>query len=450
MTQYNEAIARYNRILEADPYKDLAWADALLRELQVRIPVQGKRISPVLRPHFITQRQYSNLVKATESLNSALDRIEKAVLSSPALLSRMEMLPAEKMLASVDPGYSHVSVTSLLDAHLNNGTLQVVGCNSDLPSGVLFGEALNNLFYDAPPVQEFRKRYPLTKVAGSKPLLDSILKAYREFGGKKKPNVAIMEVRQLFQNSESGELSILAEMFRKEGFRTEIITPDQLEYREGALIKGDFRIDVIYRRMSVAEFLVRFDLNHSLVRAYQDRAVCVVNSFRSEISQKRAIFDLLTDETVTAEFPSAERKAIRDFLPWTRRVVAGHATYHENVVDLPEFISAHREQLVLKPNDDDSEKSTFTGASLDSAAWDRALKTALRDSYVVQEVGPSLQSEFPLYRYGSLEMREMNVDVHPHSFLGKVHGCSTWVTPTKGTGFSTVSGLAPTFILDSK
>jgi len=87
---------------------------------------------------------------------------------------------------------------------------------------------------------------------------------------------------------------------------------------------------------------------------------------------------------------------------------------------------------------------------MDEAGWDRALKSALRDSYVVQEVTNTLTSEFPIHRYGTIEMREMNVDVHPHSFLGKVNGCSTWVSPIGANGFSTVSGLAPTFILESK
>ena len=44
-------------------------------------------------------------------------------------------------------------------------------------------------------------------------------------------------------------------------------------------------------------------------------------------------------------------------------------------------------------------------------------------------------------------MREMNVDVHPHSFLGKVNGCSTWVTPVGANelldGFGPGSDLYP-------
>src|SRR4051812_22419916 len=185
MTQLNEAIARYHRILESESYRDLAWVDALEQKLQAsHLTAGGRRVSPVLRPHFITQRQYTNLVKAAEALYCAIDRIEKMALSTPSLMSRMQMLPAEKMLAAVDPGYPYLAVTSLLDTHLNNGSLQFVGYTADTPAGVVYGEALNNAFYDAPPVKEFRKKYPLAKMGGSKSLLQSLLKAYREYGGK--------------------------------------------------------------------------------------------------------------------------------------------------------------------------------------------------------------------------------------------------------------------------
>jgi hypothetical protein len=450
MTQLNEAVARYHRLLESDSFKDLGWADALQQKMQSHHLLDGgRRASPVLRPHFITQRQYTNLTKAAEALYCAIDRMEKIALSTPALMSRMQMLPAEKLLASIDPGYPYLAVTSLLDTRLNNGTLQFVGYTAETPVGAIYGEALNNLFYDAPPVKEFRKKYALTKIGGSRSLLQSLLKAYKEFGGKKRPKIGILEFRQPFQSKDSGEYVMLTELFRREGYAAEVITPDQLEYRNGVLRRGDFEIDIVYRRVRASEFLVRFDLNHALVRAYRERAVCVVNSFRSELAQKKAIFDLLTDDSITSAFPAAERKAIRDYIPWTRRVVAGNATYHEEQVDLPQFIQANREKLVLKPNDEGTEQQTYFGADMDDTAWERAMKVALRDSYVVQESKPPVKCTFPLHRYGSIEMRDMYVDVHPHTFLGKVNGCSTWVKPV-GSGFSTISGLAPTFILDSK
>jgi uncharacterized circularly permuted ATP-grasp superfamily protein len=451
MTQLNEAIARYHKLLESETYKDLAWADALEDKMRAQqLTIAGRPISPVLRPHFITQRQYAGLVKAAEALYSAIDRIEKLALSTPAFMSRMEMLPAEKMLASVNPGYPYMAVTSLLDTHLNNGSLHFVGYTADTPAGVVYGEALNNLFYESEPVKEFRKKYKLTKIGGAKPLLQSLLKAYKEFGGKKSPQIAILEFRQPFQTSESSEYQLLTEMFRRENFPTAVVSPDQLEYRNGVLRKGDFTIDLIYRRVKVSEFLIRFDLNHPLVRAYREGAVCVVNSFRSELAQKKAIFDLLTDENITSGFPANERKAIRDFIPWTRVVTARKTTYHDQIVDLPQFILSNRQNLVLKPNDDSGDRDSFRGAEMDDTAWERALKIASRSSYVVQEVVVPATAVFPLNRYGSVEMRELQIDVHPHSFLGRVNGCSTWLHSLDASKFSTVAGLAPTFILDGK
>ena len=452
MTQLDEAIARYHKLLENEQYRDLAWAEALQQQMTARNLVSGNRpISPVLRPHFLTRRQYDSLAKAAESLFSAINRIEQMALANPALLSRMQLLPAEKMLAALDPGYPYPFVTSLLDTHLNNGTLRFVEYNAETPVGVAYGESLGEVFYDCPPVREFRRRYKLTKLGGTKYLLQALLRAYKEFGGKlKRPRIAILEFRQPFQTADSAEYQLLAEFFRREGIPTEIISPDQLEYRNGVLRRGDFPIDLVYRRIKVQEFLVRFDLSHPLVRAYKDRTVCVVNSFRSELGQKKAMFDLLTDESVTHGFPAAERKAIREFIPWTRMVSASKTTYRTKKVDLLEFILKHREKLVLKPNDDNGDFHTFRGSELDDVAWEKAMKQAMRSPYVVQEVIEPLRSIFPMVEYGGLHLREMRVDVQPHAFLGKVQGCSSWLTAAGPAGFSTVAGLAPTFILETK
>jgi hypothetical protein len=185
------------------------------------------------------------------------------------------------------------------------------------------------------------------------------------------------------------------------------------------------------------------------VRAYRDRAVCLINSFRSEIGQKKAIFDLLTDETVTAAFPAAERKAIREFIPWTRLVNAVKTTHNGKTVDLPDFIMKQREKLVMKPNDANAELPVFRGPEMDDTAWERALRQAMRTPYVVQELVEANRAVFPLFQWGHLEYKDMRIDVQPHTFLGKVHGASTWLHAAS-SGFSSAGGLAPTFVLEVK
>ena len=449
MSQLDDAVIRFNRLLESGPYRDLAWAEALQQRMEAaRLSAGGRLICPFLRPHFISRRQYESLVKSGEVLIAAIDRMEELVLSSPALLSRLELLPAEKMLASIDPGYDAMEVASRLDTHLSNGHLHFVHYNADTPGGIAYSDALADLFQETAPVKEFRKKYTLTKAGSRKHLLQALLKSYKQFGGKKKPNIAIVEFRAPYYNGQS-EYELYRDFFRAEGYSAEIVSPEQLEYRNRVLRKGNFEINLVYRRLGVQEFLIRFDLSHPLVQAYRDRAVCVVNSFRSELAHKKAMFGLLTDETLTASFPAAERKAIRQHVPWTRLVSAAKTTFEDQTVDIPDFISRNRERLTLKPNDDYGDQHTYFGWEMDSADWDRALKQAMRSPYVVQERVEPVRSTFPLMSFGHLEFREMQVDVHPQAYLGKVQGCSSWLSSGQ-SGFSTASGIVPTFILDAK
>src|SRR5260370_31671602 len=111
MTQMGEAVARYHKLLEGDQFKDLSWAQELQERMKAdNLAVAGRPVSPVLRPHFITRRQYNGLVKAVESFSSAVDRLANMAIGRPALMARMEMLPAEKMPAPVDPRFPVLSV----------------------------------------------------------------------------------------------------------------------------------------------------------------------------------------------------------------------------------------------------------------------------------------------------------------------------------------------------
>lgn len=452
MTQLGEAVARYHKILESDPVRSSGWTDQLREQLtSQQLIVSGRPVSPVLRPHFLSRRQYTNLTKTAEALNSAIERVRTLALAQPALMARMEMLPAEKMLASVDPGYSVAAVASLLDTQVNNGSLHMTGSQADLPAGVIYGELLSSIYYDSTPVKAFRKKYKLSKTGGSKPLINAILKAWKEFGGKTQPRIAIVEFRQAFETIDSHESVLLMELLLKQGYPTVIASPDQLEYRNGVLRCGEFVIDLVYRNLRAHEFLMRFDLMHPLVRAYRERKVCVVNSFRTELTRKRALLALLTDSAITSSFPLLERKAIRESIPWTRVVAQGKSTCPDGKsVDLIEYAIANREKLMLLPNDDTTEDlASWDGARTDPATWERALRTALRHSYVVQESVEPHPVSFPVDLYGDMVYRDLNVEVQPHAFVGKVTGCSARILAASG-GFSSISGFAPVFILESK
>src|SRR5215475_5862273 len=151
MSQLDDAVTRYNKLLETGPYRDLSWAEALHQRMETsKLSAGGRLICPFLRPNFISRRQYESLIKTGEALIGAIDRMEQMVLSTPTLLARLELLPAEKMLASIDPGYQAPEVAARLDTHLSNGHLHFVQYNADSPSGSAYADALADLFYDIP------------------------------------------------------------------------------------------------------------------------------------------------------------------------------------------------------------------------------------------------------------------------------------------------------------
>lgn len=448
MAQLADAIARYHKFLERDSFRDLAWAAELQEQMrQQRLTESGRLLTPVLRPHFVSRRQLESLSRAAEHLASILDQVEALALECPPLLSRIQMLPAEKMLAAIPSCYSRLSVTSRMDASLENGGLCLRGFDASKPTGLAYSEPLADLFLNLPLLKAFKRgRYKLSKTGGAKHLLAAVLEIWKESGGRNSPHIAILELAApLGSNGSEGRL--LAELFTRIGSSAQVVSPEELDYREGKLWASGVPIDIVFRRVLTRELLTRYDLTHPFLRAYRDRAVCVVNDFRSEVAQRRALFELLTDESVTARFPAADRKLIRTLVPWTRFVSARKTRYKDRDVDLPEFILRSREHLVLRPNDHECDQRVFIGAEMSSSAWDHAVRLALRTPYVVQERFSSGSQLFPMYQYGELQMKQAQVSVHPHVLNGKVQGVSA-ALEVSNAGCSTPLAIAPVLMLE--
>jgi hypothetical protein len=452
MAQLGEAIVRYHKLLEQPSYRETGWAEQFQEEMRQRHLVDsGRLLAPILRPHFVSRKQLDTLSRLAAQMAEILDRLEAIAFAYPPLLSRLQMLPAEKMLAAIPHGYPRAGVAASMDANLRNGSLFVQGVDACKPAGLVYSNLLADLFLELPLVKEFKRgRYKLSKLGGPKALLQAVQAAYRQFGGVNKPAIAVVELGPDSSANGSGsstEGRLFAESLTRLGATARLVPPELLEYSGGKLHAGDFMIDVVFRRILTREILTRWDLSHPLLRAYRDGAVCVVNSFRAEFAQRRALFDLLTDEAVTAQLPAADRKLIRNSIAWTR-VVSQRKTKHEDKeIDLPEFILHQRERLALLPNEDSSGQRAYIGAETTPADWDRALRLALRTPYVVQERTLPARESFPLFQYGTFKMKEAEVTVHPHVLNGQMSGASA-VLETCLAGATAHLAAAPVLLLE--
>ena len=114
---------------------------------------------------------------------------------------------------------------------------------------------------------------------------------------------------------------------------------------------------------------------------------------------------------------------------------------------MPAFILEQREHLVLLPSDDTPDQRIFKGSEMTQAAWDRALRVAMRSPYVVQERRSVSHETFPVYQYGEFKMKETEVTVHPYIFNGRMHGASA-ILNTSSNGSATHLAVAPVLLLE--
>lgn len=449
MAQLGEAIARYHKLLEESGFSDLSWAE----ELQERMRAQGlfdsgRPVAPILRPQFISRRQHDTLKAVTRQLASILDRVETLVLDSPALLNRLQVLPAEKMLAAIPAGYSRCSVTSCLDANLQNGSLSISGYQTCKPRALAYSQPLADLFLDLSIVKSFKRgRYKLSKVGEPENLGNAVLDVWKEWGDHRPLNIAIVEFADS-AGTQSNEAQLLAKLFTRSDFDCRIFQPEELVYSSGKLRVGSYEISLVFRRFSASELLARFDLSHPLLVAYRERAICMVNSFRSEIAHRRALFELLTDGSVAAVLSRDDLEIVAKHVPWTRVFSRRKTKYKGQVIDLIEFAVRHREVLVLRPNQDSVDHRTYIGREMTQTAWENALRSAFHSSYVVQEHTCCAHEPVPVFQYGELHMKNAEVCVHPQMFNGQMRGASA-ALETSACGYAAPLAIAPVLLIEN-
>ncbi|HEV7843744.1 MAG TPA: hypothetical protein VGO69_08595, partial [Pyrinomonadaceae bacterium] len=313
-------------------------------------------------------------------------------------------------------------------------------------------DAAYDIFSQLPVMRRFSETYNVRQLYGRRKMLDVLLEAHEEFLGRKPeraPQIAIVDLKGL---PTQKEFELFKEYFESQGCPAVICAPDEVEWNGEKLRFNDFEIDIVYKRLLVNEYLPIMKEAPALLDAYRARAICMVNSFRSKLIHKKALFAVLTDERHAHLFSNDEKAAISTHVPWTRHVRAEKSQYFGAEIDLLEFIMARRDRLVLKPNDDYGGHGIYIGWNTDEISWSEGLKAALANGdYLVQERVPTAREVFPaLQEDGTVNFAEQLVDLDPLLFSGKVGSAFTRLSFSELANVSSGGGMVPTFIISEK
>jgi uncharacterized circularly permuted ATP-grasp superfamily protein len=445
----NQAVRDYNELIERNPKLLEQSRDYLIERFeQVRFVFGGRVLSPYLRPHFLTRKEWSEIKNSCEMVWSAIEKVGQNALRDTLMLEQLRLTEGEERLLSYNPGYANVSVSARLDSFLTADRYSFVELNGECPAGIAYADVAASIFLELPLMQEFSRYHTVTPLYCRQNMLEALLAVYAQVrGNTEKPNIAIIDYKGL---PTQREFELFKEYFESCGYATTIADPREVEVREGKLYHGDFRIDVVYRRVLTTELLEKEEECRGFINGYQSGAAVYVNSFRSKYVHKKMLFGILTDERHQHYFSDVEKEAITKHIPWTRRVQDMQTTYGGAKIDLLAYITENQNNLVLKPNDDYGGHGIYIGWERSATEWQAAIEKALKRDYLVQERVVTSKEIFPYIGGGSIEMIEQLLDVDPLLFFGKVEGAFTRLSGSSLANVTSGAGMVPTMLVEAK
>jgi uncharacterized circularly permuted ATP-grasp superfamily protein len=417
-------------------------------------------ICPFLRPFFLDAADEARVRGVAEMLWTLGERIAHVAAGTPEMLTDLALSDAEIRLARIDPGYATTSTAARADAFILPGSLQFAEYNAESPAGAGYSQGLAELFDTEPVMAGFRERFAARFARPVDALLDALVASYREWGGTASPpRMAIVDWREVPTFSE---FEILRDAFTALGVPTVICDPRDLEFAAGARFSGAAgrglyakgeRIDLVYRRVLINDIVAREGECRALLDAYKSNTVCVANSLRCKIPHKKAFFAVLTGDRYAGLFSAEEREMIQRHVPWTALVEERRVTVGGQPVDLVPHLRTHRDQFVIKPNDEYGGTGVTLGWETSEGDWDAAIARAIAErdrGWVAQQRIAVRREMFPVCDAGGMTMRDMLVDVAPYIFRGKLAGFLTRLSATGLANVTSGGGQVPAFVISQK
>jgi hypothetical protein len=407
-----DLIDRFHALLTPDVAEETH--DHLERELARRGLVFGGRpLCTVLRPRLTTPAELASLQRAVRPLMRAFGRAYERALVDSAFRQQFGLLDWEETLLASPPGYVLPSPTSRLDFfHVpTSGKLALTEYNAETPAGAAYGDALSDAFLGTRAVREFSREFEIMTLPARHGVVGAILGAYREFsraGGK--PRIAILDWDDVPTRTE---FELYAEYFHTLGLESVIDDPRRCEYRGGKLWVAGAPADLIYKRVLLSELIETCGIDHDVVRAVRDGAVCMVDGFHCKVLHKKASLAVLSDDANAGMFDQEERTAIQKCIPWTRVVREGTSSWRGKPVDLVPFMVEAQHRLVLKPNDDYGGKGITLGWTADATTWEAAIRDALAAPFIVQEKVEIPYESYPSWVDGEVQLLDRMLDTAP-------------------------------------
>ncbi|MBP7866597.1 MAG: hypothetical protein KA419_11665 [Acidobacteria bacterium] len=444
-----EAVRCWNDLLSASPGAD-AVIDHLLRKQKHRGLTIGVRpFCMVGRPRFVTVGEMRREHQAVSVLSRAVRKVRDAVLADQKL--HADYLGGFNewigTILALEPKTPEIRSILRFDSFTTGEGIRFVELNGDIPMGSVGNDGLVPLFQRLDFYKAFETRYEVWPNLIQVGMVQTFVHAWQAWGGAGTPRMCMLSFAGGVQDRFA---HLNARYLKKMGFEAVLAHPGDLDFSRGKLRVKGRAIDLVYRLMHTDDCLERAEEIAPLLQAVRQRAICLVNPFRSELLSHKYLFALLTDDRHDFGFTREEVSAIREHIPWGRILRDGRSSGPDGkTVDLLEYVQANKDDLVLKPAHAAGGSGVFLGWNLDGSAWEKALREALAGEYVVQQRVGITRECYPLLEKG-FPLVEFYEDTDPFHFPGGYSAVLSRISSAEITNVSQGGSIVPTFVIDAR
>lgn len=450
----NEEIGRANMDYMVRLANDPAWAARELATINQFCAdggamFGGKPVPVPIKPHFISAKQRIILQRSVSRISSALEKFILHWLENEELQQMWNITPEEMALYKADPGYSNSIQIARFDAFLEGMNLKFLEFNCDSPGGTGYADVIHRSFLDMFDRNEMGTEYDVSDRQRLLHLYETITKCYSEWRqGRDHPEEPFVVVSDWRDVSTIPDINITIEHMSECGMEATFADPRDFELRDDGLYLNGRRVDVVYKRVISKELALDPD-SSALRDAYIQGKVCLINSPRAVIVGNKKILAALRRPEVMAMFNGIEREAIRDYVPWTETLEDRQAEFHGFQVNLRDFVTDNKDQLVLKAAQSYGGKDVFLGFETSEEDWIALMNEHIGDgTWIVQQLVSIPKELFPVLHDDSVQMDLMNVNINPLVFGGSYAGAYTRLSKNNVINVSYGGGMTAAMTIE--
>ncbi len=389
-------IKQYIEIVKSDEdrfYKDyLKVVEAVANSSAI---YKGKPVPFLYQLMFFTREDIETFKKIGKTMISIANKLVKKYKESPDFRKKFGYSKLLEELILTDHGYDvNVPIGRFDIFYGGPNNFKFCELNTDGSSAMNEDNTIGRILLETESMKIMKEQYSISYFELIYKWVDESIKIFNKFNPNiEKPNVAIVD---FVESGTPNEFEEFKKAYINRGYNAVIADPRDLKYINGSLYSGDFKIDLVYRRIVTRELIDRSDEIQDFINAYRDKAVCVIGPIKSQIMHNKIIFKILHEKDVQELFTEEERDYINKHVPYTNLFSGDRAVYDE--------VLNNKDKYILKPMDLYASKGVYAGRDFSSDEWKKRLDECWNKDYLYQEFCVPFTRDFVEFEDGKVKV----------------------------------------------